>query len=412
MKWKNRIIAVAILGLGVAGFMALKATKPEPQKVQAEERVWSVQTQPLVMGDFAPMQTLYATVQADKVQVLSAPMSGVIEKVGVQSGEWASENEEIIRMEAADFEIALLTQKANLAKAEADLTKLEKNYTISLKLLKKEKDLLSFQSQKEARLAKLHAKKLVSDDEYESAKEAVLRQNLSVLQREQTVAQLESDRMALKANIQQIQQSVRQSELMKKRSVKTAQEPTLVVETLAKSGEQVGANAALLKVLPVSSMEFHAILPNAQVAELAQALRSQQTIWAYTDLHGQPLKLRLKRILGSASAKGQTGVFVIDDIDADSIQSIRLGQLMTLRLNLPKASNVARIPYSALYGRNKVFFIEGGRLVSQQVDFVGENMGKEGAYSALVKHPELQSGQPLVVTHLPNALDGLKVKAQ
>jgi len=45
-----------------------------------------------------------------------------------------------------------------------------------------------------------------------------------------------------------------------------------------------------------------------------------------------------------------------------------------------------------------------------QVERVGEQRGLDGSTRVLVRSPELQPGDKIVITQLPNAMDGLRVR--
>ncbi|MFZ0790823.1 MAG: RND transporter, partial [Chromatiaceae bacterium] len=60
----RRIFPLIILALGVSGFLALKATRPKPEPVVPQERVWLVETQTVTPGEHRPELALFARVEA------------------------------------------------------------------------------------------------------------------------------------------------------------------------------------------------------------------------------------------------------------------------------------------------------------------------------------------------------------
>lgn len=79
---------------------------------------------------------------------------------------------------------------------------------------------------------------------------------------------------------------------------------------------------------------------------------------------------------------------------------------MNVSLQAPKVANVFAVPFSALYGADKIFLIdnETSELVSKVVKKIGENSAGE----VLLKG-DLKTGDKILTTHLPNAIRGLKV---
>jgi hypothetical protein len=75
---------------------------------------------------------------------------------------------------------------------------------------------------------------------------------------------------------------------------------------------------------------------------------------------------------------------------------------------------VVSVPYTALFGGNRVYRIEQGRLRAVDVEVLGEAAGDADAPAAqgarLLVRGALKNGESLLATHLPNAVSGLKVE--
>jgi hypothetical protein len=68
------------------------------------------------------------------------------------------------------------------------------------------------------------------------------------------------------------------------------------------------------------------------------------------------------------------------------------------------------LPFEALYGLKRVYRLDGGRLVTVDVERVGELRLPDGSVQVLVRSPDLHPGDQVVTTQLPNAVNGLRVK--
>ena len=68
------------------------------------------------------------------------------------------------------------------------------------------------------------------------------------------------------------------------------------------------------------------------------------------------------------------------------------------------------LPYEAIYGTDRIYRLEGERMRTLQVERVGEQRGLDGSARVLVRSPELKAGDEIVITQLPNAMDGLRVR--
>ena len=87
-----------------------------------------------------------------------------------------------------------------------------------------------------------------------------------------------------------------------------------------------------------------------------------------------------------------------------------LGRTVALIVDLPPVHASVALPYEAVYGTNRIYRLDGERMHALQVERVGEQRNPDGSARALVRSPELQPGDRIVITQLPNAMDGLRVK--
>ncbi|WVM91380.1 HlyD family efflux transporter periplasmic adaptor subunit [Halopseudomonas pachastrellae] len=170
-------------------------------------------------------------------------------------------------------------------------------------------------------------------------------------------------------------------------------------------GDQVNANAALLDFYPLEGMELRALVPQVHSQDFINALGEGQQLEARSLDVQPPLQLTLTRIAGQADASGIEALFRVDNPRAD----LRLGNLMAVSVARPSRNDSVALPYSALYGNNTVYTVEDDRLRAIAVERVGETLDEQGNSRVLVRSQGLQSGMPIVTTHLPNAMSGLKV---
>jgi hypothetical protein len=65
------------------------------------------------------------------------------------------------------------------------------------------------------------------------------------------------------------------------------------------------------------------------------------------------------------------------------------------------------VPYSAVYGADRIYTIVDNKLKSMMIENLGEVM-MDGQVWAMVRG-DLPDGAQVATTHLPNAINGLKV---
>jgi hypothetical protein len=85
--------------------------------------------------------------------------------------------------------------------------------------------------------------------------------------------------------------------------------------------------------------------------------------------------------------------------------------MITLRLERPAQDHVVPAPFGAVYGGDRIYTLVDGRMKGVPVRPLGSWFTPEGEERLLVQAPSLAAGDQLIVTHMPNAIDGLRVEA-
>jgi len=91
-------------------------------------------------------------------------------------------------------------------------------------------------------------------------------------------------------------------------------------------------------------------------------------------------------------------------------RSLELGRTVELVVDLPPVENAVSLPLEAVYGTDRIYLLENERMHPLQIERVGERRTAQGGTELLVRSPELDAGDRVIVTQLPNAIDGLRVK--
>jgi hypothetical protein len=77
---------------------------------------------------------------------------------------------------------------------------------------------------------------------------------------------------------------------------------------------------------------------------------------------------------------------------------------------LPAEDDVVAVPYQAIYGNSRLYLLLDDRLQGVEVESIGQYIDADGTSLLLVKSSQINNGDEIVVTHLPNAVSGLKVR--
>ncbi len=388
----RRMLALGVLVLAVAGFVALRATRPEPPQVEVRERVWPIAVVQASPQAVRPTLTLYGRIEApDRVRA-SAPVSGRILELEVRDGDFVEAGAVLARLDPRDLQ-------PRLEQARAAVERERLRVQSDRAALEQERRLLSLAQAKLERFEKLARQNFGSAATSDQAREEVARARLAVTQREQAVAEHPARLADALATLAAAERDVARGAIT---APFTARIGTVEVAT----GDQVQPGQTVLTLYPSDDLFLRARVPAHHVAELKGALAAGDALLARADFGGASLTARLERISGEADARG---VEVLLRVHAG--EAVPVGAFLSAELERPEVEGVLSLPFSALHGGDRIYRVADGRLATVRVERVGEHRSG-GEPRVLVRAPDLPSGSTVMVTHLPNAIDGLAVEAQ
>jgi hypothetical protein len=105
------------------------------------------------------------------------------------------------------------------------------------------------------------------------------------------------------------------------------------------------------------------------------------------------------------------GVDGLFSLVKDQPSTLALGTFIELSLSLGTQDNVIVMPFNALYGLNRVYRLNDGYLEAVKISRVGEYEDSDGQTQLLIRGDNLNEGDRIVSTQLPNAITGLRVEA-
>ena len=402
-KIKKILIPILIIALAVAGFVYMKSTKPEQKQVEVKEKTWMVNTIAVQFETLSPVQTLYGTVESFALVEAAAPVSGVIQQVWVREGQEVAKGDPLVAMDKSDLQIPLTQAKAELANASAQLKLQRLTNQANKDRLAHEKEVLKLKQTAVKRAKQLMQRNLASQSTVDTAIEALARQEYTVVGAQLAVEQNKSLLNQAQANLNKAQASLQQAEVNVQRGELVAPYDARISKVHVSAGSRVNAGSVMLTFYALDSLELRAKLPVSETAKVQKALTENRAMYAYGYGFQGEQKMLLLRLAGQASTSGLDAFFGVPA----SMQDKRPGELMEVRLKGLARENVIALPYSALYGTNRIYIVESGRLQVQTVSLVGEVM-RDGKLWALVQ-ADLAEGTKVSITHLPNAASGLKV---
>ena len=401
----RKLLPLLMIALGIAGFLLLKATRPEPAEVSATERSWLVQVQKVKPTRATPVLPLYGEVVAPDLQTITATLAGRIDRLPVREGQQVSEGDLLVALDSADIEPVLAQARAQVADLEAQVRSEQVRYRNDQQSLESEKAILDNARRQFERIQSLVERNLASRENLEAATDALARAELTVRTRERAIAEHPARLQSLEARLSQARASLSTAELDGERAVSTAPFDGMVTNLQVAAGDQVSRNQALLSIYPIQGLEVRARVPQMYLGELVDALAGGATLTATAEDSG--LRFELVRFAGLSDPAGTEAVL---ELNGES-GALRPGALQPLLLQRPARDNLIAIPFSALYGADSVYIMtDDNRMQRVTVQRVGEALSENGERRLLIASEHLKPGMRLITTHLPNAITGLKVK--
>jgi len=406
-KLISRLLPVLILLLAVSAYAYMKATKPERSKPQPKEKVWQVELLEVQPQSLAPSLTLHGEVETHSLLRAAAPGAGQVAEVRVKPGDRVAQGQKLLVMDRRDFAAANLQAVADVVDVDAQLREHELKYQSNQRALEEERGLLELSRQDLRRIESLKAKNLSSESALSDAREMVKRQELSLIQKQLEVDRYQTTRNQLQARLSRVRARQAETELAIERSEVVAPFDGVVSEVSVAAGDRVRESDTLLSLYASDSLEIRARIPTSYQAEISRALEQGETLSAEAMLSGEVLQLKLLRLAGAADPSGIDAYFAVDE----GSTRLRIGNLVKIQLQRPLQQQIVALPFTSIYGNNRIFRFDDGRMRALRVESVGQYQDDQGEDWLLVRNESIQSGDRIITTHLPNAVDGLKVKS-
>ncbi len=398
----KRLLPVVILAIGIAGFVALRLTRPEPPPATAQERSWRIEVQRVRLGEQTPILPLFGELVAPQRVTLTASLPARIAERPVREGQRVAEGELLVALDEADIAPLLAQAAAEVADLEAQLANEQLRLASDRAALAREQEIRDNAARQLERARSLVERNLGSRADLDAAQDALARARLTLTTRENAIAEHPARRASLEARLARAQANLAATQRDAERARVIAPFAGIVSEVRVAPGERVASGATLLSVYPESGLELRARLPRQHEAELIEALARGETLLAEAE---NGARFTLAGFAGEGDASGSEAILAL----REAVPGLRPGSLLAVTLARPAHPRALALPFSALHGNDRLYRVEEGRLVRLEVERLGETLGAEGERLALVTGEALADGQRIMITHLPNAMQGLRV---
>ncbi len=405
IRW---LLPIAILAAGVGGYMALANSKSTAVPVETREKTWIVATETITVVDQSPIVTLYGSVESAEIAELSAALTADVAQVNALEGQAISKGEIVLRLDDRDAVLILRQREAEEIELQARLDTENLKHANNQAALRREQQLLELSRTAVSRAKELVASSVGSQSQLDAAKQDEARQILVLENRESLILQHQSIVAQYDAQLARATALTEQARLNVSRSLVQAPFSGRVSEILVAAGDRVSPGVPLVRLINSSKLEIRAQVPTTQLPHFHHSLESGQLLKAKATVDGRSVDVTLNR-LSSVVDSGTGGVDALFRVSAQS-GWLALGRIIELVVQLPLETDVVLVPFEAVYGRERVYTLVEDRMRKVNIEPVGKVRLATGEQRALIRSNRLTTGDTLIVTQLPNAVDGLKVR--
>ena len=404
----RRIWPILILLIGAGGLAALVNSKPQREALEAEEKAWVIGVMTIEPATATPQLGLYGRVRSPRTANMSSAVTADVRSVDVLEGQYVSSGETMVVLDDREAELLRAQRAAEMADISAQIDNERQRNENDIKALEHEEMLLALSQRDVKRAEKLAKRKVGSEAQIDQKRQAEERQAMAVDQRRFSISEHASRHAQLEARLARAKSLLRRAELDLDRTRVKAPFAGRVSRVSVSPGDRVRGGDEIVTVYNTAEIEIRAQIPTRQVPLVRDALAQGNALEANALVDGRRLRARLDRFTAQVERGGGGTDAYFRVIEGG--KDLPLGRTVELIVDLPEVHGSIALPYEAVYGTNRIYRLDGDRMHSLDVERVGERRSTDGSGRVLVRSPELQSGDRIVVTQLPNAMDGLRVR--
>lgn len=403
-----RLLLILLILIGTGLLVALlMATRPSPPVKPSDETARVVDVEPLRLERLSPEVSLLGAVGSSRLTLMTSRINADVQETPVLAGTAVQAGQEILILDPTDALATLQQRQADVTELESLLAEETLRHKADQTALTLERNLVSLAEKSLARQRQLARSNVSSQERVEAAEIALEQQRLAFTSRELAVANHGNRLNQLQARLERARAQLTVAQQDHAQTRLTAPFEGWVTDVYPAVGSRVRPGDRLIQVLAKEGLEVVAQIPDPWVARVRVALDRGEPVLARTTVNAQPHELQLERL--AARANERTG-----GLDAyfqpRGDTPLLLGKTVELQLQLPAIEPVYSAPVTALYGDATVYRIVDGRLQATTIERLGRYRDAQGAERLIFRAADLQPGEQIIRTQLPNAVSGLRVQ--
>ena len=403
------LIPIVVIGAGAAGAKFLKDTKPDPEPLVTQEKVWPVSVIDVRPSSRRPELTLFGRVQSPRSANLTAALTADVVDVMVREGESVEKGQLLVKLDDRDSVLLLRQREAERAEIEAQIEIENQRDRNDKDALQRELRVLELARRAVQRASELAQAQVGSRSQLDSTRQDEEQRSMAVDARRTALEGHRSRIAQLAARHAKAKALEDRAKLDVERTGVRAPFTGPVYHIAVAPGDRVQTGSRLVGMYDVDALEFRAQIPAGYLPRVREAITNGQEIAASARVDQREISARLER-LSAEVTRGSGGVDGLFGVSAGGTW-LQIGRTVELTVNLPAEPGTVAVPSQALYGNRHLYRIVDGRMRRIDVNRVGEFDTPDGR-RVLVRSSELATGDRVIVTQLPNAVEGLKVRVE
>ena len=402
------ILPAVILLTGAAAYAALKASRPEPKPIEPREKAWTVVTETVTPHALSPSLRLFGRTESPKTARLTSSIEADVLNVPAREGDQVRTGELLVELDDREVALLLAQHQAEISQIAAEIQLEREKHANDLRALEHEQELLALARKEVERAQRLVNTNVGSKSQLDTARQTVERQTIAVDSRALAIRQHRSVMARLESRLGQAEAVRDRSRLDLERTRVTAPFDGRLTEVSVSIGDRVKNGDRLVSMYDTSTLEIRAQVPTASLPLVRQSFLQQRPLRARSRVDGISVEAVLDRISGEvrAGSGGADALFAV----REGSPWLALGRTVELVVELPPVADAIALPLEALYGTNRIYLFDDGQMKGITVERLGEIHAIGQDRRMLVRSDRLNSGDRVIVTQLPNAIDGLKVR--
>lgn len=358
------LLAVTLALLAWAGNMVREAVvarmNEEPRSFPQRERVLSVNVVTLQAQTLTPELTVFGELRSQRTLDLRSAVGGTVLEVSdaLVEGGAVTKGQLLLRIDPVDAQAARDRVRADLQDAEAELRDAERGLVLANDELSAARAQAALQDQALARAKDLQERGVGTAAAVENAELAASGAQASVLNRRQSVAGAEARIDQATTRLARARISVAEAErTVADTEVFAAFEGTLSDVTISDGG-RVTANERFAQLVDPTRLEVAFRVSTSQYARLLDGNGTLINAPVSVALDVSGVNLRAAGQItreGASVGAGQTGRLLFAGLD--TAPGFRPGDFVTVSIDEPPLSNVARVPATAVAADETVLVV-------------------------------------------------------